>query len=287
MTPNLPPQLRDRYKEGRLLPFIGAGVSMAVSWTAPDGTRRSGVSWRQLVDESARQLGFPDPALLRVRGNDLQILEYFREKTGGMAALQNWFNTEMQAPDDALSTSAIHRAFARLGNCSTFYTTNFDDFLERAMRLHGRDAHVSTSELSIAQLRTKRLADPTAVEIVKFHGDLNSPDKMILSEDDYEERLKLNEEADKRLEADLLGMSLLFAGYSFSDYNVSYLYRLFNETRRRQLPLAPNGHRAYMFFPDPSDFEITLFAKRNIYLLPIGRRNMADDIAESIDWISS
>jgi hypothetical protein len=71
------------------VPFIGAGISMAVNWERNGQTRR-GLSWRELVSHAAELLGFKDPELLRVRGNDLQILEYFRLKRGEFADLRNW-----------------------------------------------------------------------------------------------------------------------------------------------------------------------------------------------------
>src|SRR5262245_55485259 len=138
MTTSLPQDLIARYKEGRLVPFIGAGVSMAVSWEA-DGTMRRGLSWRELVDQAARMLGFQDPNLLRVRGDDLQILEYYRKKRHDeFADLRNWFYSDLRAPDNALKSSPIHIALSALTKCELFYTTNYDDFLERSLRLNGR-----------------------------------------------------------------------------------------------------------------------------------------------------
>jgi len=86
-----PEELRDVYSSGRLIPFIGAGVSMSVrsrEHRGADETR--GPSRREVVDEAARKLGFSDPDLLRERGTDLQILEYFRLKKFGFYALTNW-----------------------------------------------------------------------------------------------------------------------------------------------------------------------------------------------------
>src|SRR4026207_1017518 len=96
------PQLKKLYEEGRLIPFVGAGISMSVKWTQ-DGHQRNGPSWSELVDEAARQLGFEIAELARVRGTDLQILEYFRVKNQGeFAKLTNWMVKNMSAPDDAL-----------------------------------------------------------------------------------------------------------------------------------------------------------------------------------------
>ena len=74
-----PIELKKLYRQGRVLPFVGAGASMSVAWSTPTGQAR-GPSWSEMVDEACRQLGYQDPDLLRFRGTDLQILEYFEEK---------------------------------------------------------------------------------------------------------------------------------------------------------------------------------------------------------------
>ena len=74
-----PPELRRLYRDGQVLPFVGAGVSMSATWTVGRKERR-GLSWTELVNEAIRQLGGDDPDILRFRGTDLQILEYFRLK---------------------------------------------------------------------------------------------------------------------------------------------------------------------------------------------------------------
>ncbi len=82
-----------------------------------------------------------------------------------------------------------------------------------------------------------------AVEIVKFHGDLSNPERMVLSESDYERRLKLAEVEDQRLLSDVLGRAILFfLGYSFRDWNVSYLFRIVND--QFGPPLPPRCYRS-------------------------------------------
>lgn len=93
-------ELREQYWQGRLIPFIGAGVSASVRWIQ-DGVEKRGPSWSEMVDQAARDLGFDDPDLLRVRGTDLQILEYFRIKNHGqLSKLTNWLYAEMRPSDD-------------------------------------------------------------------------------------------------------------------------------------------------------------------------------------------
>lgn len=272
-----PAELRRKYLAGAVLPFIGAGVSMAVQWLGEQGLKH-GPSWGELVDEAARKLGFQRPDLLRVRGTDLQILEYFRiRQQGSFAALTNWLIKEMSPPDSALKESLIHCELASLENCRLFYTTNFDDLLERAFRVHGR-----TYRRVAVEAHMYGHTDAKTCEIVKFHGDLEYPDRMVLSESDYQYRLTLQSDMDYRLRADMLGRVVLFLGYSFRDWNVSYLFRLMNLQFHNQ-PGSLTGRRGYITVPDPSDFEINLFDQRNIEVIPIDGRYHTEDIASLLN----
>ncbi|WP_197680365.1 SIR2 family NAD-dependent protein deacylase [Mycolicibacterium rutilum] len=233
-------------------------------------------------------MGFEDPELLRVRGSDLQILEYYRIKSHQqLAELRNWFLNEMRAPDEALRDSAIHTALAQLTNCDLFYTTNYDDFIERSLGLHGRMAYPVAVESHIASAMKKKASGTVAdaVEIVKFHGDLSNPERMVLSESDYERRLKLAEVEDQRLLSDVLGRAILFLGYSFRDWNVSYLFRIVND-QFGPLPLAATGRRAYIVVADPSDFEAELFRARNIEVIPIRSSHRTEDTVKIIEGLA-
>lgn len=251
---------------------------MSVTWTVSEVEHR-GPSWRQLVDQAINQLGFSDPALLRCRGTDQQILEYFKRKhSGQIAKLTNWLTHYMAPPDDALKNNAILSGLAKLTDCQLFYTTNYDDFLERRLTLDGRDARVVAVEAQMA-------GRGRPCDVVKFHGDWNHPDQIVLTERDYEERLNLSRPLDLRLQADLLGRVVLFLGYSFRDPNVAYLFSLFNQ--RRGNVGNRMGTRAYITVSDPSDFERELFAARGIEVIPIRGAERTADTAMLLDKIRS
>jgi hypothetical protein len=267
-----PADLRAHYHEGRVIPFIGAGVSASVAWKdRVTGRPVRGPSWHELVNQAIHLLGFEDPALARVRGADLQILEYFRIKHADQTAkLTNWLSKLMDPPDDAIRDSIIHRELVKLDRCHRFYTTNYDDFLERAFRLASRPYKVVAVELQMA-------GTDSGCEIVKFHGDLDHPEQIVLTESDYEQRLRLSTALDQRLMADLLGRVLLFIGYSFRDPNVSYLFRLFAD-HFGDRPGGLRGQRAFIAVPDPSDFELKLFSARRIGVIPISGIQRETDI---------
>jgi hypothetical protein len=282
MTVDCPKELREHYHARRVIPFIGAGVSISVKWLDPaTGMERTGPSWFELVSEAARLLGFDDPELLRVRGTDLQILEYFRIVHNSFAPLTNWLYTAMQPPEVALRNSVIHHQLAALKLCRLFYTTNYDNFIERAFSLNGRQYRRIAVEANIVAD-----TDPLSCEVVKFHGDWDSPERMVLSESQYEERLNLRSVMDYRLRADLLGRVVLFLGYSFHDWNVSYLFRVFNE-QFEGLPLPFSGRRGYITVANPSDFERNLFSARNIEVIPVEGESQAEDIASLLSQMRS
>lgn len=284
MTGNVtvPTALKQRYSEGRVVPFVGAGASMSVTWNE-GGKERRGISWTELVNHAAEELGFSDPDLLRVRGTDLQILEYYRAINGSVAKLQNWFSSSFEAPEAALQASVIHSALAKLVRCPVIYTTNYDNYIERSLNLAGRPTSPIVEERHIRELLISDAAHGTSTtQVVKFHGDLDNPTRMVLSESDYENRMRFDEPVDRRLTADALGRVVLFIGYSFRDSNVSYLFRLLND-QLGNMPVDPTGRRGYILIPDPSRFEHTLFRARNIDVIPIRTEKMAEDTAELLE----
>jgi hypothetical protein len=258
--PACPLELKRLYREKRVLPFVGAGASMSVSWNDAAGRDFRGPSWEQMVNEAARILGYDDPLLIRMRGTDLQILEYFRIKKKNFAPLVNWMVRQLNAPDDALKASTLHRQLSQLVNCPIFYTTNYDEFIERSFALFGRKPHVVATEEDMG-------FNNTDTQIVKFHGDLNNPDEMVMSESHYYHRMHLNGPMDLKLRADIFGRAVLFIGYSFRDINIAYIFQTVNEMFRN-LPNSFSGKRAYIIVQNPSDFEIRLFNERNIEVVP-------------------
>lgn len=240
---------------------------------------RRGPSWEELVTQAARELGFDSAELVRARGTDLQILEYFKLKYSGHTRLTNWLLLNMKPPDSALKASAIHTELVEMAKCSVIYTTNFDDFIERRFRLEGRTCSVVAIE---EHMRTAQ----GTTEIVKFHGDWDPPDRMVLTESDYEHRMEFKTPMDLRFWSDLLNRSVLFMGYSFRDPNVAYLFRQVQE-RFADLPNTSSGRRAYILVQEPSQFERRLFQERNIEVIAIDSHKPSESTAELLNEIRS
>jgi SIR2-like domain len=250
-----------------------------LKWSGQDG-ETNGPSWSQMVDQAATILGYREPELLRMRGTDLQILEYFRIKKDNFAELTNWMVKLLDAPDDAIQSSQIHSALCRLSMCGMYYTTNYDDFLERALRLAGREVRVIATESHMGG------SSNSETQVIKFHGDFNNPDEMVVSEQHYYKRMKLESSMDLKLRSDLLGRAVLFVGYSFRDMNVAYLFQNVNDVFK-QLPHSFSGKRAYIMVHNPSDFENRLFYARNMEVIPTYGNDRATATAEILQEMAS
>lgn len=276
MKHSSPLELKTLYQHGRVIPFVGAGASMSLEWPI-NGTTIRGPSWGELIDEACKQLEYDDPDLLRFRGTDLQILEYFGEKKGNFAPLTNWLVRRFNVPEDAIRNSKVHSAISRMILSSKFYTTNYDDLLERSLRLAGRTTQVIAAEKDMG-------ANGKDVEVIKFHGDFNSPNEMVFSEGHYYKRMRLDGPLDLKLRSDLLGNVALFLGYSFRDINVGYLFDVIN-AMFGSLPNSPTGRRAYIVAHNPSEFEYTLFRKRKIEVIPTYGDDRTTGLLEVLDDI--
>ena len=128
-----------------------------------------------------------------------------------------------------------------------------------------------------------RLGSADTVQVVKFHGDLEFPNHMVVSELNitsggwyWTRRWTI---ASRQT---CLGRVVLFMGYSFKDWNVSYLFRLINE-RFNQLQGALSGRRAFITVADPSDFEREMFSARNMEVIAVRGEDQTGDIATLLE----
>jgi SIR2-like domain len=176
---------------------------------------------------------------------------------------------------DTTSSCATPAMTARLRRWLDSGSTNYDDFLERALKASGRDVQVIATEGHMGFHSSK-------VQVIKFHGDFNNPDEMVLSERQYYKRMRLESPMDLKLRSDLFGRAVLFVGYSFRDMNVAYLFQNVNEMFK-QLPHSFSGKRAYITVHNPSDFELRLFYERNIEVIPTYGADRAAATAEILE----
>jgi hypothetical protein len=268
------PLLKKEHQEGRLIPFLGAGFSKPLK--LPDGS--------QLIASLAKTLGF-EPDLFDLHGRFEQLAEYFA--LSGSGRLQQLVY-EMTRSFDSAEAEALrkksraHQALAAL-DWRTLYTTNYDQHAEGALQDAGRQVAVLASFADFQGARPQG-----ACEVIKFHGTLAQPDTIVLTESSYFQRMALEAPADQRLRSDLLGNSFLFIGYSFSDFNIRYIWYRMHQLRRQSQQQGPTRvplrrcffatHGAGLVQPD-------ILAQWNIDVIQLDPTDKSASVAELLESI--
>jgi len=124
----------------------------------------------------------------------------------------NWHSSEVD-----LASSETHKLIAN-SKFSMVYTTNYDRWLERSYELYGRPYTKIASVSDIPKIKDGK------TQIIKFHGDFDNDDTIVLDESSYYERLEFETPLDIKLRSDVLGKSVLFIGYSLTDVNLRFLF---------------------------------------------------------------
>ncbi len=102
--------------------------------------------------------------------------------------------------------------------------------------------------MKIANALDIALADVRQIQIVKFHGDFDDDETLVLTETDYFSRLSFDSPLDVKFKADAMGRTVLFIGYSMQDLNIRLLLHRIWETWKnsgydRERP------KSYVFMP--------------------------------------
>lgn len=233
MLPPVVNEIAAAIREQRCILFVGAGVSRALNLP----------SWDELVAKIAARVDF-DPEVFRCLGNALSLAEYLKLHGGPYEAFLDELRVEWAKTEAQVKDSPIHRLIAELG-FQTIYTTNFDGLIEAGFEVHGFPYHVVRGIQDIPGYREGTL-------IVKYHGDIQQPKTLVLAESDYFRRLEFNDPLDLKLRHDLLGKSVLFIGYSLSDFNVRYLlFKLAEMWKAAGAARQPS----YLFMSEPNPIE--------------------------------
>jgi len=144
--------------------FAGAGLS------APAGF----VNWRDLLRPIAEELRLDVD-----KEHDLvAVAQYHCNENGGNRHKLNQLLIE-QLTVGAVPTDN-HKVLARLP-ISTYWTTNYDQLIETALKDAGKIADVKYITEQLATTKSRRDA-----VVYKMHGDVEHPHDAVLIKDDYE-----------------------------------------------------------------------------------------------------
>jgi len=213
--------LLQRIKEKKCTPFIGAG---ACAGTLPMGS--------EIAREWANKYKYP----LYDNGDLARVAQFLAVEEDDMFPKENIQRRFKQiGPPDFSRADEPHALLADF-NLPIYITTNYDSFMTLALQDRKRDPKPELCRWN----RFVELGSPTVFQsgyvpstanplVYHLHGHYDLPQSVVLTEDDYLDFL-VHLASDQALlppaiRTALAGTSLLFIGYSLSDWNFRVLFR--------------------------------------------------------------
>ena len=199
--------------EGYAAVLAGAGLS-----------RESGcVNWKGLLKDFAEAIDLD----INKECDLVEVAQFFCNSNGGRGSINDEIHRKFTLP--AQKNNSL-RQLSMLP-INTFWTTNYDQLLENALRDADKKVDVKISQESLA------IHKPNCDAVVyKMHGDCDDPSKCILTKDDYEAYNIHRQLFTTALQGDLISKTFLFIGFSFDDPNLKYIFSrirvLLGENRR-------------------------------------------------------
>lgn len=188
-------------KENNAAIFAGAGLSAGAGF----------VDWKSLLRPITEELGLD----VDKEDNLVSVAQYHcNEKLQNRNRLNQLLINEFSR--DAELTEN-HKILARLP-MSTYWTTNYDKLIEKALELAHKVPDVKYTINQLATTKPKRDAI-----VYKMHGDVDHPDQAVLTKDDYESYHIKFAPFITALSGDLVSKTFLFLGFSFTDPNIDYI----------------------------------------------------------------
>ena len=143
--------------------FIGSGLSRDAR----------AYDWKGMLKEVAEDIGFD----VESERDLISLAQYYVNNRGR----QKIDATISKCFKDILTPSENHLLLASLPIMS-YWTTNYDKLIEEAFKCKNKCMLVLTDDDSLSQY-----TDGSDVIIRKLHGDVTSPDKCVITKQDYEE----------------------------------------------------------------------------------------------------
>lgn len=188
-------------QQDRAAVFLGAGTSKTCGY----------VDWAELMRPVARHLD-----LDVTQETDYALLaQYYVNEERNRGGLNNLLFDSMTP--DRTTYSEHHAILSRLP-VSVYWTTNYDELMEKALEAEGKKTDVKTCVNSF--LRSVRESDVT---LYKMHGEASKIHNVIITRRDYERYDEKYWIFREQFKCHYVSKTFLFIGFSFSDPHINFL----------------------------------------------------------------
>jgi hypothetical protein len=225
--------------------FVGAGVSQNLGLPL----------WSDLLGEMGKELGF-EPDEFRDLADPLVLAEFYKLEKKSLGAFRSLMDRRWHSDESRVDDSPIHQLIVDL-KFPIVYTTNYDRWLEIAHARRG------VPYRKIADVRDIPGALRDETQIIKFHGDFDHDESLVLTEAHFFDRMDFESPLDIKLRADSLGKTILFIGYALADMNIRLLMYRLQRMWERSVGSSERPD-SYIFVPTPNRIQETVLEARGI-----------------------
>lgn len=242
---NLPSPLLDDIVQGQCIPIIGAGFSRNAE-LPPDFEMPLWDGIGRHLAQQMRNYPYTTP----IDAISAFCHEFSRAKL--IEQMRAILHVDKAQPGPA------HLAFADLP-FDIVVTTNFDFLLERAYDIKRKPYYpiVEEDQLSVGNVSQ-------GTRILKIHGDLNHPSRLIVTEDDYDTFLEKYPLICTYLANLLISRTPLFIGYSLEDPDFRQMWQIIGAR------LGNLRRNAYTFAVGVRSVDISRYERRGVKVISLG-----------------
>jgi len=209
-------QLVQYLEEGAVVPFLGAGLSVAGGFP----------SWKDHLRQQGRTAGIDKIHIEELLGNGqyetvIEEIENIRGRDVFTQEIRDVFSRTGNLTDTILLLTELFS--------DTVITTNYDRLIEQAF-----DTGQESAFQVINGLNALEKPDADKVTIIKLHGDIKNPTRCILSKNQYDaayggDQLDMTLPIPKLLSYYYKNSSLLFLGCSLNNDRTIQVFRAVKE----------------------------------------------------------
>jgi len=243
-------QLVEQLEDGNVVPFIGAGLSVAGGFP----------TWEDHLRTQGRTAGIDAAHIedLMGQGQYETVIAEMEASRGRDVFVQEIRDVFSRIGEITDSTLLITELFT-----DTVITTNYDRLIEQAF-----DTGAKNALQVINGLNALEEPDTDRVSIIKLHGDIKTPDNCILSKNQYDDaygndEIDLTRQIPRLLEYYYKNSSLLFLGCSLHNDRTVQVFRAI---KSKVGDIVIPQHFAIEQAPETEDELVS----RNEYLLRLG-----------------
>ena len=171
---------------------------------------------------------------------------------------------------DEVRPGKVHRAFCSIP-FDVICTTNFDFLLEKQYEVTPRPCTpiVDEEQLSVR-------VSAASVSLLKLHGDLNHPKRLVVTEEDYDAFLSRYPLIATHLSNYLITRTAVLVGYSLDDPDFRHLWQIIGDR------LGKSRRTAYTISVGAKDAEMARFARRGVKVINLpGAKSKYAEILEA------